>query len=156
MKNEVNNKPRTDEQNNRNSRPRIQQVRYVKIYDNFINGLDAMLDICPVISELFREVNEYPPVSIDNAMDIMLNIFTNHIPSFDTKNNMHYDISLSANRCSLKTDKFVSFGWYVKTIKSMDSLPDTKFIFHINVFGHNEELVRNLIDNKWKLEQYNK
>jgi hypothetical protein len=140
-------------------KPKIEQTKYVKTFDTFSAGVDAMVGSSPAIDELLSNnglvFDGKLGFTVDNAMQAMLNIFTKNMPSFSERKNIHYDLSISANKCSIKTDKFVSFGWYIKT-NWKDGVPESSYIFHVIIFGENEDLVNSLLDTGWEEEVYKK
>lgn len=134
-------------------RRKIEQIKYVKRFDNVFDGFSSMMNCSKDINDLTAAVNDRVPETVDEAMDMMLSIFTGHMPSYDTKKNMHYDVNLSANKCSLKTDRYISFGWFVKNDWEQNT---TEFIFHVTVFGDKKELIEQLLNNGWEVDTYKK
>jgi hypothetical protein len=137
-------------------RAKLDQVKYVKVFDNFKTGMNEMINLSDDVCDLLRDVpGDWS--NIEGAMDVMLKVFTDHMPSISDRTNMHYDISLSANKCSLKTDKYIAFGWYAKVNRNEDNTISVSYIFHIIVFGDKKEaLIRDISNAGWTVDTYKK
>lgn len=137
----------------RRNKVKIEQKKYIKTFDSFSDGMNALLNSSSDIEDILSKVNESDRIfDIEGAKMAILDIFVNNMPSLNRRENLHYDISMSANKCSIKTDRFVSFGWYIKR-----NGKNYEYIFHITVFGtNNDQLVEVLLDNGWEVDTYKK
>lgn len=137
-------------------KPRLDQVKYVRTFDSFQAGMNEMINLSDDVCDLLRDVDG-DWNNIDGAMGAMLQVFTDHMPSISDRSNMHYDISLSANKCSLKTDRYIAFGWYAKVNKNEDKSISVNYIFHIIVFGDKKDaLIRDITNAGWAIDTYKK
>jgi len=140
-----------------NFKPKIEQARYSKTFDSFDAGITEMANLISTIKDLFAAYGlniEETEVTIDDGLKAVLSIFTDNMPCIEEHKNFHYDLSMSANKCSIKTDKYLAFGWRVKPNRLPDNTIELKYIFHIIVFGTQEELVGELVKAGWEQVEY--
>ena len=94
-------------QNNKQNKRKTVISNYTKTFDNIqdaINGLKQQHEIC---NEIFPD-EEY---SLDKATTAVFNVFADNFPILEEKKNIYWTISVSSNKCSLKTDKGFGFSW---------------------------------------------
>jgi hypothetical protein len=150
--------PVTNQREKKEFKPKqkIEQTKYIKTFQNFEDGIKEMINFSGDIDDLLRD-SAYEIYNPDGAMAAVLEVFTSHMPSSITRENLHYDINLSANRCSLKTDRFLSFGWFIKSTRQQDNTYKVEYIFQIITFGERQDaLAESLLNAGWVKDTYNK
>lgn len=132
----------------------IKQVKYIKSTNNFSEVIKEVIDLSTVVRDLLISVNHDMDGdnSIKSVKRSLVAAILDNMPSIETKQNIHFDINLSANKCSFKTDKFISFGWFIK--RDREDFNKFEYIFHIIVFGDNDEFVSTLTENGWEVDPY--
>ena len=97
-------------QNNQKPRPKMTTTSYEKAFETF----EGMIEELETLHPEFKEIFNGEEVSITNAINEVLIYFNDHIPDPQQKTNIPMNVSISANRLSLKTNKFFSFEWNFK------------------------------------------
>lgn len=96
--------------NNYNGNKRMQVNNYEKEFDSFRDMVNGLVEVHPEIKNIFKYDDEEDVLPQYAAEDVT-NYFLNNIPDVINRVNLPVSISVSANRVSLKTNKFFAIGW---------------------------------------------
>lgn len=155
----------TKDQGNVKRREQIKQVRYVKTYKTFGEGMNEVVQLSEKVRNLLEDIKyqdgedpiqirEIDYNSIKDVKEALLLLMDIYLPSLEERKNIHFDLSMSANKCSLKTDRYISFGWFIK--RRADNYNTFEYVFHIILFGEKEDLSPSLLENGWIVDPYRK
>lgn len=125
-------------------RQRISSKRYVKTFTNFDEGAEA---ICQNkdIEYFLKGV----PVDIDSALSVIVDLAFEFRPIIAEKKDLLWEFQISANKVYVKTNKYVSFGWNVKSVRTENGY-NTEYIFNVVLYGdNNSEFESYLLDTGW-------
>ena len=145
-----NNKPKARNKKPRTDKPVVKSFK--KVFDNFEDGIRELQVMYPLFNEILH-FSEDEAITTDEASSRMLDAFCNNFPS--VYSNQFWSINVSSNRCTLKTNKRITFGWKFSYHKVVSpeypdadvELKDIEFI--INIFGDNEILEDIIKDYQW-------
>ena len=120
-KNVNNNKNTKKQYTQKEKKPTMEIITFEKEFDDFGKGIKEMCEAHPYIRSIFEDAyydTEDNPVpvenlNIDEVADLMFKEFDSNFPLINS-NTERYSINMSANRCMLKTDKFIAFGYKFK------------------------------------------
>lgn len=93
---------------NKKTKTSVSITTYKKEFDNFNDALKSLINVSPVIAEIFTE-----DMTIKQASQRALELITDNFPSIEDGENIHYSINLSSNKCVIKTKDKISFGWLI-------------------------------------------
>lgn len=144
------NKPKARNKKPRTEKPVVKSFK--KVFDNFEDGIRELQVMYPLFNEILH-FSEDEDITTDEASNRMVDAFCNNFPSVYL--NQFWSINVSSNRCTLKTNKRIAFGWkfsYHKVVST--EYPDTDvelkdIEFIINIFGDNEILEDIIKDYQW-------
>lgn len=86
---------------------------YEKYVTNFEEGINELAKLHPYIAEVMQ-FNEGEEVNPYYASSCMFNAFNNNYPDIEFGKNALWALNISANRCILKTNHKITFGWRLK------------------------------------------
>lgn len=138
--------------NRDNSKQQPNQVKYTKSFDTFEDGMEELIDILAkdtsILSFIPSVENGYNEIDIKQDM---INVVSNNVPSIYNKDNIYFDLSVSATKCSLKTNKSFAFGWFSTKDRNTGKIT---YIFHTVLFGTiYDDIKIDLQNNDWIKEQ---
>lgn len=139
---------------------RLGITNYKKQFKSFEEAIKEMVSIVPQLSDYVLKHyadEEEKTVTIDSVYSSIADLFEEHIPNISRRENLLWEFQISANKVSIKTDKFVSFGWNIKSEKIVNNDCTTYqniYNFRISLFGDewSQDVIAALNDNEWKID----
>lgn len=129
---------------------KFQIKTYTKEFETFEEGIKELMDLNPdILSILGTDVPESPAEAASRMFDCVASNF----PNPETGENIFWSINLSANRCVIKTNMFISFGWklkYTKAAEGEEKNTLTDISMQISLLKENKDLTDNLTELDWK------
>lgn len=86
-------------------------LTYEKSFETLKDMVDALLPLHPVIDKEIFKYNYTGPK--DLLLDV-LDYYTNNVPDIVERKNLPSTLNISANKVTLKTNKFFTIGWDFK------------------------------------------
>ena len=150
MNKQYNTKPN---QHNQKPKAKMTITSYEKSFETFERMIEEFKTLHPEFPEIFN----YEEVNINTAIYDVLRYFNEHIPNVQERINIPMNVSISANKLSMKTNKFFSFEWSFKYDKE-GNISD--IVAAITVFTKErnyEELdaMIEILKNNWTLREKN-
>lgn len=107
-------KPRKNFNKEKNQKPKtVEVVTYEKSFGdaNLSVMVDALRELHPVIDqEIFKYKCSEPKDMLVDAVDY----YRNNVPNIVTRDNLICTLNISANKVTLRTNKFFTIGWSYK------------------------------------------
>ena len=133
-----------DRRDNGKRKTKIESKNFSKPFSNFYAGITEVYEMSCYLKELFENVVE--PADVYKKL---AEIASDYTPNIESRENMLWEVHISGNRCHLKTNNFIGFGWQIRTVKEGEVYNST-YTFMINVIGSNPELEAQLAENYWE------
>lgn len=145
---------------NYNNKPVVKKApissrKFVKSFTDFFDGIESIKSASLTVFDLLAEYQTdnvaskaVEDLTKDDIIETIMNIAVNHMPLPVEKKNILWEFTIAGNRCMIKTDKFVSFGWQTRIISGNEVNT-----FTMVVFGEGksqEDTINNLIADGWE------
>lgn len=92
---------------------------YTKEFESFEDGINEMCDISTYINTIFSGESVSTPTE---ASKVLYDLVAENFPDVTEGKNMFWSINMAANKCVVKTNSYISFGWTLKYKRN----PETK------------------------------
>lgn len=145
----------TRRNNNAGKRPRIEFTRYTKLYNDFSEAVEDLCDRSEYIYDLISKYSAAEnglPKTLKEMDKTIVKIISDKFPNkIDKKgSDLLWEFAISGNRTTVKTDKYIGFGYSVYINKIQDNIIKN-YIFSIDVYGDKQaELIDTLEEMGWK------
>lgn len=136
--------------NNRKRQP-MKFTNYTKTFYSFDEAINNMIANNDVVADVLL----YDGAATMSTADIynrLCDVAKSHVPNPETRENIHWEFHISANKISVKTDQFVAFGWNIRSRKVQDQYEVT-VDSRITIFGENPLAKKTLEDDGWVVEE---
>ena len=118
--------------------------KFSKTSNDFVATWESLINILPPsIQSLFSDTFATPYDVTKRMAEISL-IFT---PDLISRENVLWEFKISADKVLIKTDKFISFGWTIKSEKNTEGTYNITYIFEIYVIGNDDFELERKINN---------
>lgn len=124
--------------------------KFVKVSVNdFKSGCLNLMKVLPAeVSELFSGVNPSPEAITKRIAELALE----KTPNFTSRENILWEFKIAANKTSVKTDKYCTFGWWVKYHNHKDKeQKDVQYYFFVSIYDSDFKLEKTLKENGYSL-----
>lgn len=140
-------------------RTKINTTHYRKQFKSFSTAILEAVNCCPALSKFLGVSADTPQnqISIESVYKKIVELAQEHMPNITKRENMLWEFQISANKVSIKTNDYISFGWGIKSDR-VESDDNTTFQniynFRITLFGdYSEDVINNLRNNGWLTEE---
>lgn len=125
---------------------------YKKTFQSFSDGVEELKKISTVAVDIIGNAKNTP----EEVSMAMFNAIADNFPTISNNGNVFWSINISTNRCIIKTDKKLSFGWKMKYDYDREtrtnSIFDIEFI--ITDFGCSNEISEKALRSGWSVESF--
>lgn len=141
--------------NNGEKKPRIKFTRYTKLYSNFSEAVEDLCDRSEYIYDLISKYSAAEsglPKTLKEMDRTIINIIDDKYPNklYKKGSDLLWEFTISGNRTTVKTDKYIGFGYSAYVNKIQDNIIEN-YIFSIDVYGDKQaELIDILEEMGWK------
>lgn len=130
-------------------------------FDDFGEGLAALCTFHEDVNDIFKcnhpdDPESHTYLEVQEAVKLALDFINTNTPDLLDKKNIHCSLNLTSNKCMIKTENFVSFGWEIfYTVEKGKAVIDyTTFTFVI--LNGNEELANTFVNSGWNMVEREK
>lgn len=127
----------------------IETITFRKRFDSFTEAIDDMRRSNLVIDECIGTEEN----GVESVYGALVDLASKYTPNPATRENMHWEFQISAKKVSIKTGKFVSFGWNILSTKNTTedkTVYENSYNCRITLFGNNQAIAIKLLeDNGW-------
>lgn len=129
-------------------------ITFVKEINSFNDAIMELKSIPGVMSQLTDNIiidESSEKNTLSAAQKEMVLLFSKNMPDITERVNVFWQLTLSSNRCLLKTEKFIGFGWDLKipvNSKNGKTIPTTLKVISYNELKTIDEIVY-LRENGW-------
>ena len=119
------------------TKKKMSVTKFQLVTSNFESGMTNILNNLPKEIENLLRGSEHSHFEMTRKI---VDVLSGKVPNFETRENVLWEFKISANKVSVKTDKYCGFGWTVKSIKNAYNWFSTEYTFTVSVYGDNFEM----------------
>ena len=116
-------------------RPKVQI--FTKKFDTFKDAWKELNKIPSAPATLLPAFCENDG-NVTAAQNIFMNIFKDNMPNVEEGSNMFWSIGIAANRCYIKTNQYVGFGWDIEYAADKDTKQNVIKSVLLNFVSYNQ------------------
>ena len=122
---------------------------YKKSFDSFSAGINELREISEVAAKILGVEEELTPTT---AAQKVMDEFANNFPSVEDGQNIFWSVDISASRCVIKTNDYVSFGWKYRYNRDRKTGETTisDIEMQITILQENPDITKAATDADWK------
>lgn len=122
---------------------------YKKSFDDFATGINELKGISSVAANILGVEEELTPTT---ASQKVMDAFANHFPSVESGENIFWSVDISASKCVVKTNEYVSFGWKYRYNKDRKTgkVTISDIEMQVTILRENPEVTKAATDAGWK------
>lgn len=130
---------------------KIEMQRFTKEFSDISDGIADLCDRSEYIFDLLKECSPVNalPADLKGFTETIVGIMNKYMPDKEQHKNLLWEYTLSANKISVKTDKYIGFGLQV-FYNNIQGNIIKKYVLCIDVYGdRQQELIDDLTMNEW-------
>lgn len=133
------------------SKNRLKTTLLSKSFDKLEYGIQEIGDASDFIYDLLKKNNDANrlPITSGEINNTILNIAKKNIPDSEKRTNMVWEFKISAGKTTMKTDRYIQFGWTVdsKCINYDKKEYTTSYNFFVMIYGTQQSDVISQLQN---------
>lgn len=125
---------------------------YITTYQDFEDAMNELRSAITVANDLIN-FGEEDEVTVDTATESIIAAMAERVPRLIGKRNIHTSLSVSSNKCFIRTEEGIGFGWNC-SYKVEDGQAVIECVdLIVTLYKPDNELVDDLLSHGWEKQE---